>query len=82
MNERKLTVKQVIMTQEIPKRRDSKLGTSKILSILPENSAGGLGSTGNAAGVTNEKLVLKSIFSLEVATTLLTGSRKGAVAAK
>ena len=65
MNERKLAVKQVMrvyimMKQKIPKPRDTKLGTSKILSILPENAAGGLGSKRNAAGVTNEKLVLKS----------------------
>ena len=49
-----------MMKQKIPKPRDTKLGTSKILIILPENAAGGLGSKRNAAGVTNEKLVLKS----------------------
>ena len=60
----------------------------KNLCNLLENSAGGVGSRReHCLGYyvfenTPEKLIVKSIFPLKVAATLLGGSRKGAVRAQ
>ena len=65
-----------------PKPQDTQIGDLKNLSILPENSSRGLWSRrehcwGYVSGSenTNKKLILKSIFPLKVATTLLCGAR-------
>ena len=89
----KLTVKQIIIRVYVMKTHKDlshkilNLGSQKFTHFA-ENSAGGLKSRrerywGYVSVFQNtlEKLILKSIFPLKIAATLLSGSRKCAVGA-
>ena len=81
-------IRAYIMTPEMAQGTGYLAQGLKNLRILSENSAGMFGSRRERCRGyvhvfenTLEKLILKSIFPLKFATTLVRGSRKGAVRA-